>query len=1353
MYMKKTKLLKKSIITVLCINMMIPSFLYNTNAAEYVSDEEISLDEISSEQEYEISYSEVSEWDRHVNAGITIRNNTDADKSEWSLVMKYDGTIDNIWNAEITDIIEDAAGNNVYTISPKSYNSHIAAMGSVDFGFIAYGDEAKPQPPIEMYIGEYNESEDNEQDIMNPDDEDEITETIDDTGTYLIPEEWKGLEYAIYTSSEEAEAFYVNTSEINGSVHTNGDFIFHGNKLHITDVLEAAGKITLRTSDKKGSRTIGEMSEGVSPIEMPALSSVMHDRIYNDENDDWDIRLEDTCLGNNEISIGSNLYVDGRLTLNATRFITDKVILAKEDINYNVGSMRTKEDASVFISSEEGDININGSDVNLNAVLYAPEGTVRINVNRLNLNGRIIARELVVNGTEIRINSGDHDYDFLAGMGLFDREIIKIYDSDTDFITDQDMKYNEEYIPAVMDDIMVTDHNIYSADNESGDTAGLILSGKENPQISQSKTYDFDGISVDESFSGVYAMDDNVPYFEGTLVMELGHDKVHASEIAYNKGHLYAVSNDKLTWPKAREMCESLGGHLAVIDDKEENDYICALINSQGKGYYTSIGYTDEVNEGRWQWVNGSDSNYTSWNPGEPNNGLSIYVNQNYAYMYESGKWDDGQEFGESYYVCEWDEIKDVGIFNASNCIVKFTLDADVVIDSHETGNYKVYDQPGGEKVVLWKVPADSEGELNIPLRIINPNRSIKALRDVNVFYREGDGIRTERLDDVEISPLSYVEEGTWSTVYDSGHDNAEWTYFDYTGYYPNDSDIRLFAFASNDADEILDKRYSTDIKEITMEEACSDEGVSGIEGRYLLIRAEFTGDGEGRSPFLDSLSVGANTEMRASTSDKNRFTIHNTIEDSERNKPVTEKERYIDFDELISGLNTFPVFSMYIDKTSYIDGENVSVRLEGGKGNETTVYYDGKETPYRIADGMFTIDNVSAGEHTVKAVMTNTAGNSFSREIVFPVYSQAPEVKTWFDKETYYEGDDVVLSIEEGYSLEECLLDCQADNADISDDGSSALIHEPKAGLHTIDVLLNKDDVDIRLSIYLFVNDALNDGYDNLSGVVDSNTQDEKTYQYTGEMCARIKSARDNAAEWLSSQKDDSGMWGSEGLMNMTCDALAVMYITGKDTDSPSYDEWVIDSDRFNVDELCHAIWARPDAEKLKSLWNMQNPDGGFGLTEEYQSDIYDTLLVLMAESAAREAGYSSPDDAVKKAIGYIADNRNDDGGIGYNKSDRSRIQFSGEYACMVRKLGYKLVTDQSMYSYCIDRYTGDYTERSFKEQSMAARYLQLCGAYEWSEDEMEKILDVQSDDGSIYGSIEDTIIFIMLLNDVCME
>ena len=130
------------------------------------------------------------------------------------------------------------------------------------------------------------------------------------------------------------------------------------------------------------------------------------------------------------------------------------------------------------------------------------------------------------------------------------------------------------------------------------------------------------------------------------------------SDALYYNGHYYAVFNLHSNWEGAKTYCESLGGYLATITSQEENDAVFEYMKDQG---YDSayFGYTDEETEGIWKWVNGENSDYTNWNPGEPNAENSKEDYAMFYYKYPKGTWNDG-DFGGStvgndrVFICEW---------------------------------------------------------------------------------------------------------------------------------------------------------------------------------------------------------------------------------------------------------------------------------------------------------------------------------------------------------------------------------------------------------------------------------------------------------------------------------------------------------------------------------------------------------------------------------------------------------------------------------------------------------------------------------------------------------------------------
>ena len=91
------------------------------------------------------------------------------------------------------------------------------------------------------------------------------------------------------------------------------------------------------------------------------------------------------------------------------------------------------------------------------------------------------------------------------------------------------------------------------------------------------------------------------------------------------------------------------------IGSPKENEFLAQWLKEEGMDY-ACIGFTDRETEGAWKWVYGGDIGlFTNWNGGEPNNGLTLYLYQNYAYIYDSGTWDDGDDFYTHPFFCEWE--------------------------------------------------------------------------------------------------------------------------------------------------------------------------------------------------------------------------------------------------------------------------------------------------------------------------------------------------------------------------------------------------------------------------------------------------------------------------------------------------------------------------------------------------------------------------------------------------------------------------------------------------------------------------------------------------------------------------
>ena len=106
-----------------------------------------------------------------------------------------------------------------------------------------------------------------------------------------------------------------------------------------------------------------------------------------------------------------------------------------------------------------------------------------------------------------------------------------------------------------------------------------------------------------------------------------------------------------------------MGGHLATIASRAENDFVLGLarrgIERLGRFDGVWLGATDEVRENRWEWVDGSKGTFTKWDPGQPKNKNG---EEHYLLLWLSpGLWvDQPNNSGQhvTYFVCEWDRSK-----------------------------------------------------------------------------------------------------------------------------------------------------------------------------------------------------------------------------------------------------------------------------------------------------------------------------------------------------------------------------------------------------------------------------------------------------------------------------------------------------------------------------------------------------------------------------------------------------------------------------------------------------------------------------------------------------------------------
>ncbi len=109
----------------------------------------------------------------------------------------------------------------------------------------------------------------------------------------------------------------------------------------------------------------------------------------------------------------------------------------------------------------------------------------------------------------------------------------------------------------------------------------------------------------------------------------------------------YFLSDEKEPWPVAQANCETYDGHLVVVEDEAEDDFLGDNIST-----VIHIGLTDANSEGDLTWVNGAPLGYTNFSSSANNTASNDYV---FKAPWSSQRWGIYSGNVHKYYVMELD--------------------------------------------------------------------------------------------------------------------------------------------------------------------------------------------------------------------------------------------------------------------------------------------------------------------------------------------------------------------------------------------------------------------------------------------------------------------------------------------------------------------------------------------------------------------------------------------------------------------------------------------------------------------------------------------------------------------------
>lgn len=222
--------------------------------------------------------------------------------------------------------------------------------------------------------------------------------------------------YALFSASTtENLSFYGWKSNISGNIYSGASFNYGGSELYVNGRIDAVGNINASGWKIE----VNEQNENVESVEKIDFDEVIHDNAqpyeYYEESPAY---IEDKTV------INSSIKVSGDVVISSTSFEGDCYIIAEGNITYNVDSFNTT--GRVFLYSRNGNITINGTQIEFNGAMYAPNGQVRFNTNDTTLNGFVWADSINYGGSVLNVTADNFDM-------VEPKSIVKTYTIDEDF--------------------------------------------------------------------------------------------------------------------------------------------------------------------------------------------------------------------------------------------------------------------------------------------------------------------------------------------------------------------------------------------------------------------------------------------------------------------------------------------------------------------------------------------------------------------------------------------------------------------------------------------------------------------------------------------------------------------------------------------------------------------------------------------------------------------------------------------------------------------------------------------------------------------------------------------------------
>ncbi len=661
--------------------------------------------------------------------------------------------------------------------------------------------------------------------------------------------------YALFSASTtENLSFYGWKSNISGNIYSGASFNYGGSELYVNGRIDAVGNINASGWKIE----VNEQNENVESVEKIDFDEIIHDNAqpyeYYEESPAY---IEDKTV------INSSIKVSGDVVISSTSFEGDCYIIAEGNITYNVDSFNTA--GRVFLYSRNGNITINGTQININGAMYAPNGQVKFNTNDTTLNGFVWADSINYGGSVLNVTADNFDM-------VEPKSIVKTYTIDEDFnegelnglslaVPNQlvlSEKQNAESVPyeKIFGDtengkgVKVTCSANKSAVSGNGDSVKISygLSGFGEADVNENAVDLI--IVVDESGSMSGTRMSNTKAAAKEIISQMKEND-RCAVIGFTEGasvkqeltsdkNLLGNAVDRLYASGGTSIYRGIDSALAMFDSMssdERQKFIILL--SDGEDGSTSQSLTSAKTAGEkdiriFAMMIGSGTLQMQ----------NIAINSNGIYKNAPSSEDIGKIM--SYFASE--------VFNVAGRNTTFRT---TIKDKNSVDTSKITPEPSkitenedSSITIEWnfdRITIDEQKSIDIPLNVNADNGDFSELIENTscVYYDRSGKPNIVYADDLSLPVSNYAESGSWSVVFDSEREAVNWKNIYWNGVRHGDGTITVRASVSDDGTNFSEPVSINNY-----------EDISGLTGRYVKLEVDMTISSDGRTPELYDITV-----------------------------------------------------------------------------------------------------------------------------------------------------------------------------------------------------------------------------------------------------------------------------------------------------------------------------------------------------------------------------------------------------------------------------------------------------------------------------------------------------------------